>query len=196
VDLTRLQKEGVDGMFDQVMGTRALIFDMRGYANGTAWPIAPRLNRNNALYGAVLHGPIVSGAFTNADESSPSLEFRQLLPVSDKPRYQGRVFMLIDETAISQAEHTGLFFEAVCDVTFVGSNTAGTNGNVTAIVLPGGVMVTFTGLDVRHADGRQLQRIGIQPHVAVRPTPAGLHAGRDEVLEKALSLARGGVARQ
>jgi C-terminal processing protease CtpA/Prc len=75
-------------------------------------------------------------------------------------------------------------------VTLVGSNTAGTNGDVTAIALPGGLFVTFTGHDIRHADGRRLQRIGIPPHVVVRPTRAGLRAGRDEVLEKALSLAR------
>lgn len=37
---------------------------------------------------------------------------------------------------------------------------------------------------VRHADGRQLQRVGIQPHVRVSPTIAGLCAGRDEVLER------------
>jgi hypothetical protein len=53
-------------------------------------------------------------------------------------------------------------------------------------MLPGGVRVMFTGHDVRHADGRQLQRVGILPHVEVRPTLAGLRAGRDEVLERAL----------
>ncbi|HET9250479.1 MAG TPA: hypothetical protein VFP58_00010 [Candidatus Eisenbacteria bacterium] len=59
---------------------------------------------------------------------------------------------------------------------------------------PPGVMVTFTGHDVRHADGRQLQRIGIQPDVRVRPTIAGLRAGGDEVLERALQLIEGGSA--
>jgi C-terminal processing protease CtpA/Prc len=54
--------------------------------------------------------------------------------------------------------------------------------------LPGGLYVSFTGHDVRHADGRQLQRIGLQPQVSVRPTAAGIRAGRDEVLERALEL--------
>jgi hypothetical protein len=48
------------------------------------------------------------------------------------------------------------------------------------------LVVTFTGHDVRHAEGRQLQRVGLQPQVLVRPTAAGLRAGRDEVLERAL----------
>jgi C-terminal processing protease CtpA/Prc len=39
---------------------------------------------------------------------------------------------------------------------------------------------------VRHADGRQLQRIGLKPDVEVTPTLAGIRAGRDEVLDKAV----------
>jgi hypothetical protein len=40
--------------------------------------------------------------------------------------------------------------------------------------------------DVRHADGRQLQRIGLVPDVKVTPTIAGIRAGKDEVLERAI----------
>jgi hypothetical protein len=39
---------------------------------------------------------------------------------------------------------------------------------------------------VRHADGRQLQRIGLIPDVPVVPTLAGIRSGRDEVLERAI----------
>jgi hypothetical protein len=46
--------------------------------------------------------------------------------------------------------------------------------------------MSFSGHSVRHADGRQLQRVGLQPHLPARPTIAGLRAGRDEVLERAL----------
>ena len=94
--------------------------------------------------------------------------------------------MLIDEFAISHSEHSGLFFESAADVTLIGSATQGANGDVTVVVLPGALGVTFSGRDVRHVDGRQLQRIGLQPQIPVRPTAAGLRAGRDEVLERAL----------
>ncbi len=39
---------------------------------------------------------------------------------------------------------------------------------------------------MRHADGGQLQRKGLTPHVEIAPTRAGLHAGTDEVLARAL----------
>ena len=38
--------------------------------------------------------------------------FVQLLPVGDKWKYKGKTVTLIDERAISQSEHTGLFLEA------------------------------------------------------------------------------------
>ncbi|WP_237077615.1 S41 family peptidase [Myxococcus xanthus] len=79
--------------------------------------------------------------------------------------------------AISQAEHTGLMLEATTDTVFVGSPTSGTNGDITRALLPGGVVFTFTGQAVLHGDGRQLQKKGLEPHVKVRPTLAGLQAG-------------------
>jgi len=94
--------------------------------------------------------------------------------------------MLIDDRTICQAEHTGLFLEAANGTTFIGSPTMGANGDVTSLSIPGGAYVSFTGQGVWHADGQQLQRLGLQPTVEVRPTLAGIRDGKDEVLEKAV----------
>ena len=98
--------------------------------------------------------------------------------------------MLIDERTISQAEHTGLFLEAANGTKFIGSPTQGANGDVTGLSLPGGMYVQFTGQGVSHADGRQLQRVGLQPDIEVLPTLAGIRAGRDEVLDAAIDYLR------
>jgi C-terminal processing protease CtpA/Prc len=187
VDLTRLAVTQVDAMFNMLMDTRAIIFDMRGYPKGTAWSIAPRINTKAARTGAIFRRPQVSGLL-GAEEAAAGFFFEQPLPTSDKPKYAGKTVMLIDDRAISQAEHTALFFEAANGTTFIGSPTAGANGDVTNFSVPGGFRIGFTGHDVRHADGRQLQRVGIQPHVHVAPTVAGLRAGRDEVLERAIAF--------
>jgi C-terminal processing protease CtpA/Prc len=100
--------------------------------------------------------------------------------------------MLVDEHTMSQAEHTGLFFEAANGTKLIGSQTSGSNGDVTNLVLPGGYYVSFSGHDVRHADGRQLQRIGLVPDIEARPTIEGVREGRDEVLDRALSFLRTG----
>lgn len=184
VDLERLTVPQVDEAFDLVRDTPALIFDLRGYPNGTAWPIAPRLTATE----------VVTARFRTVELHRPDVERRgerhdhQTAAPSPKWRYAGRVAVLINEEAISQSEHTCLFLEAAADVTFIGSPTNGANGNVTNVVLPGGVSVGFSGMEVTHADGRQLQRLGIQPHIRVEPTIAGVRAGRDEELEAAIAF--------
>jgi C-terminal processing protease CtpA/Prc len=189
VDLTRLQTSEVAAMFEKLKGTRAIIFDMRGYPNGTAWSIAPYLNTRKARHAAVFERNVVSAAETNG-----RYKFIQELPKADVPLYRGRTVMLIDERAISQSEHTGLFFEAANGTSFIGSPSAGANGDITDMVLPGGISMIFTGHDVRHVDGRQLQRVGLRPQVYVRPTLQGLQSGKDEVLDKALEYLKGNSA--
>lgn len=187
VNLIHLTRAEVDGMFDKLADTRAIIFDMRGYPQGTAWPIAPRINTRNAKIGARFRRSQVS-AFS-VEEAESGFHFSQPLP--DLPegevKYTGPTVMLIDDRAVSQSEHSGLFYEAANGTKFIGTATAGANGDVTRFPVPGGIWIGFTGHDVRHADGRQLQRIGLVPDVEVAPTRAGLKAGRDEVLERAVA---------
>jgi C-terminal processing protease CtpA/Prc len=181
-DLTRLTVAQVDAMFERFKDTEGIIFDMRGYPQGTAWAIAPRINTKGAAHAADFRRPFVGGVGLSVGS------FHFLQPIPDrggKPLYRGKTVMLIDDGAISQSEHTGLFFEAANGTTFIGSPTMGANGDVTTLTAPGGIVISFSGHDVRHADGRQLQRVGLVPHIEVRPTLKGIREGRDEVLERA-----------
>lgn len=188
VDLGRLQVAEVDAMFKKILPTKGVIFDMRGYPNGTAWEVAPRLTDKTGVPAALFSRPIVNGRELNDGDlgRSSRYSFAQTLPVREGERYRGTVVMLIDETAISQAEHTCLFFESATNVTFIGTPTSGANGDVTNVVVPGGLLMSFSGQAVRHIDGRQLQRLGIQPTIKSAPTIAGIAAGRDEVLDAAV----------
>jgi C-terminal processing protease CtpA/Prc len=185
-DLTRLNRGEVDAMFEKVKGTRGLIFDMRGYPKGTAWSIAPRINTRNATVAAQFRRSQVS-AFSFEEEGAGFYFSQPIPPLPEgKEKYTAPTVMLIDDRAISQSEHSGLFYEAANGTKFIGSRTAGANGDVTSFPLPGGIWVMFTGHDVRHADGRQLQRIGLVPDIDVEPTRKGIAAGQDEVLERAV----------
>jgi C-terminal processing protease CtpA/Prc len=188
VDLARLQVGEVDKMFETIKTTPAVIFDMRGYPNGTAWAIAPRLTEKTTPVAALFSRPLLEATSLSDSElaEGASYTFAQKLPERKGDVYKGKVVVLINEDAISQAEHTCLFFEAATDVTFIGTPTMGANGDVTFMVLPGNLQVTFTGHNVRHADGRQLQRVGIQPTITLEPTIRGVIAGRDEILEGAV----------
>jgi C-terminal processing protease CtpA/Prc len=181
-DLDRLPISDVDKMFELFKDTKAIIFDMRGYPKGTAWSIAPRLTDKKNPTAAKFKGIIAIGG----DRTKYHYTFDQPISPTKKSKYTGKTVMLINEFTVSQAEHTGLFLESANGTRFIGSGTTGANGDVTSLVLPGKAVARFTGQAVRHADGRQLQRIGLVPHIEVKPTIAGLRQGKDEVLEKAV----------
>jgi C-terminal processing protease CtpA/Prc len=192
-DLSRLTLPMVDTMFAEFRHTRAIIFDMRGYPNGTMFAIAARLSEK----------PVAVARITRTLVMSPDTALQttratmQYSPEPQGPRYTGRIVVLVDERAISQAEHTVLVLKEAGRgrVIIVGSASTGANGNVVSVSLPGGMDANFTGYEIRHADGRQLQRVGIVPDVHVRPTIAGVRSGRDEVLERAVELLKAGYAR-
>jgi hypothetical protein len=52
----------------------------------------------------------------------------------------------------------------------------------------------FTGMRTLLADGTLLHGHGIEPHELVQPTLAGIRAGRDEILEAAVALARRAIS--
>lgn len=186
-DLGQLQPQQVDAMFDALGQTDSLILDMRGYPNRVLQLLAARLNVRGVQPAAAFSRPIVSVRGGDVREV-----FVQSTPTARTAPYAGKVIMLLNEMSQSQAEHTAMFVEAATPVTFIGSATAGANGDITNTVLPGSIQVGFTGQEVRHVDGRPLQRVGIQPHIPSAPTLAGLRAGRDDVLERALDFARSG----
>jgi len=195
IDLDRLQNGEVDKMFETIKDAPAVIFDMRGYPNGTAWSIAPRLTDKISPVAALFDNPLLEAKnISNEDYSKgANFTFGQPIPKREKGDvYKGKIVMLIDEYAISQSEHTCLFFEtARPDITFIGTPTTGANGDVTNLVLPGNIRVSFSGHSVRHADGRQLQRIGIQPTVKVAPSIRGIVEGKDEILDAAIKFLQG-----
>lgn len=173
VDLRYLDAEEVPALFAEIANTRAMIVDIRNDPRGAFADTGMAMIRIPELIG---------GAF-DSDE---------LVHIGTRPfpSYPGRAIALIDERTQSEGEQTALAFDALADAELVGSSSAGANGNVTSLVVPGNILVHFTGMGVRFADGRQLQRVGVQPHHRVERTIRGLAEGRDEVLEKAIDVLR------
>jgi C-terminal processing protease CtpA/Prc len=196
-DLRRLTPDRVGKMFEQFKSTKGIIFDMRGYPQVTQGAIAARLTSKEHVIAGIHSKPVVSRPFGTTtrnfrDEVKPQFETSEFL-LTELPspfQYTGKTVMLIDDRAVSQAEQTGLFLKAANGTKFIGSASAGANGTMTNFNVPGGLSISFTGEIICHPDGTQLQRLGLQPDVFVKPTIAGIRAGKDEVLEKAIEYLR------
>jgi hypothetical protein len=159
--------------------TRGLVVDIRNY---------PSEFVVYTLGGHLVDKPTPFALPTIPDLQHPGA-FRWAEPVQltpRLPRYSGKVVVLVDETSISQAEFTAMALRASAQTKVVGSTTAGADGNVSRIILPGGQITGISGLGVFYPGKQPTQRVGIVPDIEVRPTIAGVRAGRDEVLEAAL----------
>ncbi len=86
---------------------------------------------------------------TAADLSNPGAShWRRENPIPPKEPYcGGKVVIWVDEVTQSSAEYTTMAFRASPRAMVIGSTTAGADGNVSAIPLPGGLRSMFS--DVR-----------------------------------------------
>lgn len=189
VDLGRLEVVHIDSMFSDFKNTDVIIIDNRSYPKGTVWTLINYLTEKTVK--------AAKGATVIADSPDPLSQTVQEsvweLPVTPKPQYRGKIIILVNEITQSQAEYSCMVLQAACkNVTIVGSQTAGADGDVTGILLPGGIRTAFSGHGIHYPDGRPTQGIGIVPDIKIKPTIKGIKAGRDEVLERAILFAKTG----
>jgi hypothetical protein len=102
--------------------------------------------------------------------------------------YMGKIIILFDERTMSQAEYTCMGLEKSFGTVKIGSTTAGADGNVSDIYLPGKIFTRATFFGVYYPDNTPTQRVGIIPNYEVKPTISGIRDGKDEVLEFALNF--------
>lgn len=162
--------------------TKVLIVDIRNY---------PKEFVVFTLGGHLVALPTKFARFTRADGANPgAFQWSDGMALQPRqPQYTGTVVVLVDETTQSQAEYTAMALRAGPKAIVVGSTTAGADGNVSSIPLPGGIASTISGIGVFYPDGTPTQRVGIVPDVEVRPTIRGIREGRDEVLEAGVRAA-------
>ena len=169
----------VDDYLETAKDTKGWVLDLRNYPSDfMVFSLGSRFVDRPTSFARFTRPHFANpGAFTYTEPTS-------LRP--QEPRYTGKVVILIDEIAISSAEYHAMAFRVAPDAVVIGSQTAGADGNVSRIPLPGGHKTVMTGIGVFYPDKTPTQQIGIVPDIEIRPTIEGLRAGRDEVLERAL----------
>ncbi|QKY10015.1 S41 family peptidase [Janthinobacterium lividum] len=181
--LSTLKRADVAAHMAAAAGSRGLIIDMRNY---------PREFVVFALGAYLVDRPTEFARFTKGDLGNPGA-FHWSGAAALRPQalhYAGKVMLLVDEVSQSQSEYTAMALRVAPRAKVVGSTTAGADGNISPFSLPGGLSTMISGIGVFYPDRRPTQRVGIIPDIEVRPTIAGIRAGRDEVLEAAIAEIR------
>lgn len=115
-------------------------------------------------------------------------EKNNIVGVDNPHYYKGKKIILVNEETQSLGEYLAMIYRQAPNSIVIGSTTAGTNGAIAKIELPGNIETNITLIGKYYPDGKETQRIGIIPDIEVRPTIKGIREGRDEVLEKAIQL--------
>lgn len=187
-EFASLKGAEIPALMEQYKNTKGMVFDLRGY------------NDNGSLlkvFDYLLSKPVVYGIKTQPNFTQPgrfcfvdnivNKEYKFAGKENPDP-YKGQVVVLINEHTVSAEEMWAMVFKKVPNVIFVGSQTAGADGNKTFIKLTDGNKIIFSGLGIYYPDGGETQRIGIKPDVLVRPTVESIRNKEDLLLLKALEV--------
>ena len=178
-----LKRAHVPGIWDAMKGSKGLIIDIRNYPSDfPIYELSGYLMPEKTPFVKFTTGSIFTpGLFTFGDT---------LISVGhgNNDYFKGKICILVNELSASSAEFHAMAYRAAPGAVVIGSTTSAADGNVSEIYLPGGIRTMISGIGVYYPDGRETQRVGIVPDIEVKPTIAGIKAGKDEVLEKAIEI--------
>ena len=180
IRMDKIAEVDLEQMMQQLADTRGLVIDIRNYPSDFVV-----YSMGKYLYPQ----PYPFAKFTKMQTDYPG-QFNWEEPIRvgvvNPDYYKGKVAILIDEHSQSQSEFTTMAFRGAPKARVIGSTTSGADGDFSSIVLPGGHYTALSGIGVFYPDGTPTQQIGIVPDIEVKPTIAGIAAGRDEQLEAAV----------
>lgn len=182
VDLDQVTEKEFADALPQLEKAVGVIFDMRGYPKAGTEPISHLIEK-----------PVNSPGWNipvtvYPDRQNVAFHSFDWAVEPKGPRLKGKVAFLTDGRAISQAEtHLGIIEHYKLGA-IVGAPTAGTNGDINLVLLPGDYRAVWTGMKVLRHDGSRHHGVGIRPTVPVARTIRGVAEGRDEVLERAIEV--------
>jgi hypothetical protein len=178
---------------NELKSKKALIFDMRKY------PQSPGLF---SYYLPLLLGkaPFAFARYYAADlENLGAFKLREEVETymyvakdGTKPfgePYTGKIVILTDENTQSMGEwFTMMLHQFNNNTTVIGSQTAGADGDVKRLTLPGAYRFSFTGNGIFYPDGTETQRVGIRPDIYFKASAKELSVDEDAHLKLAIKL--------
>jgi carboxyl-terminal processing protease len=185
LNLGKLSGKQVDSAFLLFQKTKYIIIDCRNYPKWTLLKLAEKVLPKQKLITQVCEpdfknpGLITWAEPMYAGKKNPNY-------------YKGKLILLINEETMSQAELTVLVLKNAPKCITIGTQTAGSVGDVSTLILPGRIKINYSGLGYYLPDYGLLQQKSIIPDIEVKTTRSGIVEDRDEILERAMEYIRNG----
>jgi len=105
--------------------------------------------------------------------------------------YENPVVVLMDIRTFGDAETGVMVLRNAPNVTVIGANSMGGNGDIARLPMPGGFGLYHTSRGVLTPAGGQTHFVGLEPDVRVELTVSGIRNRRDEIMDAAVEYLLG-----
>jgi C-terminal processing protease CtpA/Prc len=164
-----------------------IIFDMRSTTNWILPCVSKYLVQNKSIF-AFYSYPLINSASQTSE----------LFPLFIGPDNNNFVsvtpIILVNENTQSQGEFQTMALQQMPGAITIGSQTAGTDGNVSTYLIPGNIEVRMTTIRILYPDLSETQNYGIKIDYYSRPTVDDLVHNRDPELDLALRIIQHGTS--
>ena len=186
VNLYTLSDNDTSELDTKLTEFKNVIFDLRGYpSHPKLFSLLKQLCHKEIFDWGKSKIPIISYKSTNEDENY--FAYKTLInKYKSHSKFKNKIVVLVNEETQSYAEAISDALRVNSDAVLIGSNTAGANGDITFMSLPGNLDLMFSQMVVLISDGSSMQKVGLYPDIKVDPTIDGIRSGRDELIEKAI----------
>ncbi len=182
INMANVNFEDVSGIFKSFENKKSLIIDLRNYPDFIYKHFSGFINSEQREFSTV-YSPDISypGKF---------IIIENLKTGGSTKAFKGSIILLVNGSSISRSEFTIMAFQTADNVITVGNQTAGADGDVATFEYMGGYLTSISGNGILYPDGTETQRKGVKIDVVIEPTIDGIRQDRDEILEKAIEIAK------
>ncbi|MCB0277869.1 MAG: hypothetical protein KDD94_00095 [Calditrichaeota bacterium] len=185
VNMGELTLAKLPELFQATKDSKAMILDFRGYPNwDVMYPFLSYFYTKNQPFALFKSQYLRQPGFYRWHQDERSFAFEEL----KTDRYTKPVVIIVDEGTLSLGEFFVMAMQQVDQVTVIGSQTAGEDGNQVGFEMPGGIRMFFSSLGIYYPDGSPSQRYGVKIDEPVSLTIDAIRQGNDPLLQRAMEL--------
>ncbi|WP_341904101.1 S41 family peptidase [Fluviicola taffensis] len=187
--------EKIDQQMDSILNLarskKGIIFDMRGYPDWggfvpmfvtksfaqTLTPYAKYYQVNKLKVGTYVH------------KTAPDVYYNPQLKLNGSAVYGGKVVIIVNPATQSMSEWNTMNLQHIFpNSVTIGEQSAGADGDLKTMNLPGPYELDFTGNAIFYPDGTEAQKRGVKIDVPVKLTKENYSKNQDLMLLKAIEL--------
>lgn len=163
-----VEDENINAEMEKIMkeaaSKEAMVFDMRGYPDWGGFVytyVYGYFSKKDNFFGKYFQQNLNNvGTFIyneNLETYFPKEKLYNPHP------YNGKVFIIVNQETLSASEWNSMNLQHIFPQAItIGQQTAGADGDIKKLVLPGNYTLEFTGNAVFYPDGKQAQKVGVK----------------------------------